>query len=92
MLIGDEKFNSLLSSEYYKEQAIRYKEKLKYMDLLVKTDNNWNIIDYKTSLYYQDKHIKQVSDYVRAVGDITGDNTAGYICYILENEIKIVKV
>jgi len=91
-LIANEKFNSLLSDDYYKEQAIRYKKNLRYIDLLVKTDTNWNIIDYKTSLYAHDKHINQVSSYVKAVSEITGDDVVGYICYILEEEIKIVKV
>jgi exodeoxyribonuclease V beta subunit len=41
---------------------------------------------------YGEHHIKQVNYYVKAIKEITGDEVSGYICYLLEKEIKIVKV
>jgi hypothetical protein len=29
---------------------------------------------------------------VKAIEDITGDEVDGYICYLLEDEVKILKV
>ncbi len=92
ILIADKEFNSLLSKTYYKEQAIRYKNNLRYIDLLVKKDDGWNVIDYKSATNYTDKYLAQVRAYVRAVKEITGDDVSGYICYILEDEVKIKKV
>jgi len=92
-LIKNEEFKKLSDGECYKEKAIRYKNNLRYIDLLVKrSDGGWNVIDYKSSLAYSAHHLKQVRYYVRAIKDITGDEVDGYICYLLENEIKIVKI
>ena len=55
-------------------------------------ENKWNIIDYKSSYAYSKHHLKQVRYYVNAVREITGDEVDGYICYLLANEIKLVKV
>ena len=92
-LINNKEFETLSDGECYKEKAIRYKNNLRYIDLLVKrSDGGWNILDYKSSLAYSEHHLKQVRYYVRAIREITGDEVAGYICYILKNEITLVKV
>ena len=92
-LINSEEFKKLSDGECYREKAIRYKNNLRYIDLLVKrSDGGWNVIDYKSSFAYSEHHLKQVRYYVRAIKDITGDEVDGYICYLLENEIKIVKI
>lgn len=92
-LIGNEEFLKLSSGECYREKAIRYKNNLRYIDLLVKRqDGGWNVMDYKSSLSYSEHHVKQVRYYVHAIKEITGDDVNGYICYLLDNEIKIVQV
>ncbi len=92
-LINNEEFIKLSDGECYKEKAIRYKNNLRYIDLLVKrADGGWNVIDYKSSFAYSEHHLKQVRYYVRAIKDITGNEVDGYICYLLENEVKMVKV
>jgi exodeoxyribonuclease V beta subunit len=94
MLLSSNDFMALVMGECYREKAIRYKNNLRYIDLLVKShkENFWNIIDYKSSISYSLHHVKQVNYYVKAVKEITGDDVNGYICYLLEDEIKIVKV
>ena len=92
-LVKNEEFLRLSDGECYKEKAIRYKNNLRYIDLLVKhRDGGWNVVDYKSSFAYSEHHLKQVRYYVRAIKEITGDEVDGYICYLLENEIKIVKI
>ena len=92
-LLLDETFAKLAKGERYKEKALRYKNNLRYLDLLVKReDGGWNVLDYKTSLSYSDEHAKQVRYYVNAVKEITGDEVDGYLCYLLEGKTKIVKV
>lgn len=98
-LLSNEQFKSLSSGECHREKAIRYKNNLRYIDLLVESDaeagslfNSWNIIDYKSSISYSEHHLKQVHYYVKAVKEITGDEVDGYICYLLKDEIKLVKI
>lgn len=99
MLLKNKTFLSLVKGECYKEKAIRYKNNLRYIDLLVKSNSvkeslfeRWNIIDYKSALSYVDEHKKQVNYYVNAIKEITGDEVDGYICYLLQSSIKIVKI
>ena len=101
-LVKSEEFQTLIDGERYKEQAIRYKNDLRYIDLLVKKEEtskeslfaqeSWIVIDYKSSTSYSKHHLKQVRYYVNAVKEITGETVEGYICYILENEVRLVKV
>jgi len=92
-LVNNEPFLALTRGECFKEQALRYKNNLRYLDLLVqREEGGWNILDYKSALSYSEHHLKQVRYYVHAVKSITGENVDGYVCYILENEIKIVRV
>ena len=105
MLMNSQEFLKLIEGECYREKAIRYKNNLRYIDLLVKADsseqdkyslfssiNMWNIIDYKSSLSFSEHHLKQVNYYKKAVKEITGDEVNGYICYLLKDEVKIVEV
>ncbi|MCX6075821.1 MAG: RecB-like helicase [Campylobacterales bacterium] len=102
LLLNSKKFMTLVDGECYREKAVRYKNNLRYIDLLVKSkpketlslfsNGMWNIIDYKSSLAYSSHHIKQVNYYVKAVEEITHDEVNGYICYLLEGEVKIVKI
>ncbi len=92
ILLKDKSFLNLLDAEYFKEKAIRYKNNLRYIDLLVKKGNMYNIIDYKSSTHAHDEHIKQVKYYAKAIQKITGTQTSSYLCYILQDEIKIIKI
>ena len=94
LLLNSKDFLNLIDGEVYKEKAIRYKNNLRYIDLLVKSnkEESWNVIDYKSSFAYSEHHLKQVRYYNKAVGEITRENVNGYICYILEDEVKLVQV
>ena len=94
LLLSSKDFLELVNGEVYKEQAIRYKKNLRYIDLLVKShyDAVWNVIDYKSSLSYLEHHLKQVRSYNKAVSEITKEKVNGYICYLLEDEVKLLQV
>ena len=102
MLLKDARFLELIQGESYKEKGIKYKNNLRYIDLLVKQEKSvagslfgevqWNIIDYKSSLSFSGHHNTQVAYYKKAVHAITGEAVEGYICYLLEDRVKIVKV
>lgn len=94
LLVTSVEFQSLVCGEVYKEKAIRYKNNLRYIDVLVKSDQgtSWNVIDYKSSLSFSEHHLKQVRYYNKAVNAITGEKVNGYLCYLLSNEVKLVEV
>ena len=93
LFINTKEVASLIDGKCYKEKALRYKNALRYVDLLVqKDDGSFNVIDYKSSFAYSEHHLKQVRFYVKAISEITAKEVRGYICYLLADEIKIVPV
>ena len=93
-LVQNEQFLALSDGEVFKEKALRFKNNLRYLDLLVKNeDGSYTIIDYKSSLNFSDKHLTQVRYYVNAVKAITGEQrVSGHLCYILEDGVRLVQV
>jgi exodeoxyribonuclease V beta subunit len=92
MLLAKQEFQNIAKGECFREKALRYKNNLRYIDLLVKKDDgSWIVVDYKSSYAYVEHHHKQVNYYVKAIKEITGDEVEGYICYLLENEVRFVK-
>ena len=92
LLLDNKQFLELSSGKIYKEKAISYKKELRYIDLLVQKENKWVVIDYKSAISHKDSHIKQVGFYKKAIEDISKEDVQSYICYLLEDEIKFVKV
>ena len=93
-LLQHQAFIGLLEgAKYYKEKALRYKKNLFYLDLFIqKEDGTQIIVDYKSGLYAHDEHLKQVRGYMHAVKTITGTLATGYLCYLLEDEVRLVQV
>ena len=92
-LIDSQEFIDLTQGICYREKAIRHKNNLRYLDLLVKKDDGtWCVIDYKSANNYTQHHLKQVRYYMQAVTEITGEKVEGYICYILKDRNQLVQV
>ncbi|QOP42121.1 RecB-like helicase [Sulfurimonas marina] len=91
-LVQNREFLDLVDGVHYKEKGIKYKNNLRYIDLLVKKEDSWVIIDYKTGEQFEDEYKKQVKGYMRAVSEITNEKVEGYLCYLLGNGIKLKKV
>ena len=82
-----------LQGVYYKEKALRYKNNLRYIDLLIlKEDGSYIVVDYKSSMAFSEHHYKQVRAYVQAIKEISGVAVEGFICYLLADEVKLVSV
>jgi exodeoxyribonuclease V beta subunit len=91
--INSDDVTPLIDGKCYREKALRYKDSLRYVDLLVeKEDGSFNVVDYKSSIAYSEHHLKQVRFYVKAIREITGKEVRGYICYLLADESKLVEV
>ncbi len=90
-LIDDEQFRALSQGIRYKEQIIRHKGNIGVIDLLVKGNNGWNIIDYKSGREEEVKHTEQVNRYAEAIRFSTHEKVSAYVCYLLEDRIEWVK-
>ena len=92
MLIKNAEFQELCIGKIYKEKAISFEQKLRYIDLLIEKEGRWVIIDYKSAMTHTSSHLKQVNFYKKAISEITGQKASAYIAYLLEDDIKLVEV
>ncbi len=91
-LLKDAKFQKLIEGECFREKPLKYKNNLRYIDLLVQHRDVWRVIDYKSSTTYAKEHKQQVRYYLKAIQAITSQKVQGYICYLLEDKIELVEV
>ncbi len=90
MALQDTQFQALVSGKIYKEQPITFGGELRYIDLLVRHEDKWIVIDYKSSMSHHDLHVKQVGFYKKALESITGECVEGWLCYLLSDEIRLI--
>jgi exodeoxyribonuclease V beta subunit len=91
-LLNHDKFLSLVDGKVYKEVPLSFDGEIKQVDLLIKKDDRYIVIDYKSSENVMTKHIKQVSYYKRALKEIFSKRVDGYLCYVRDDEVEIVEV
>jgi exodeoxyribonuclease V beta subunit len=91
-LVNSSDFQDLCAGTIYKEKAVSYEQKLRYVDLLIEKEEEWIVVDYKSAMTHTSSHLKQVNFYKKAVAEITGKFVKGYIAYLLEDEVKLVEV
>jgi len=92
ILINDTKFQEMLiSSTYYKEQSLIYNDELKILDLLIKKEDSYLIIDYKTTKEKLSSHNKQVMFYKKAISSITNSkDIKAYVLYLHKDSVELV--
>jgi len=84
-LFENNTFKELIKDAKYlkTEQPLIYNGEIKYLDLLIIKENEYIVVDYKTSKTHHDIYIKQVSTYKKAIKKITNNsNIKGYIIYL----------
>ena len=79
----------LTNANITKEQSLSFNGELKKVDLLLEYEDYALIVDYKSSQKYAFKHQKQISEYKRAISNITNKETKGVIIYILGDKIEM---
>jgi len=90
-LLENEKFTLKLNGEIYKEQALRYKNNLRYIDLLIKhRDGSFTVIDYKSSQNHAQNHEAQVRNYMEAIREITKQKVSGCIVYLQDSTLDTI--
>jgi exodeoxyribonuclease V beta subunit len=93
LFVESKEVEKLLEGVHYKEKALRYKNTLRYVDLLIeKADGSFVVIDYKSSFALHEQHHKQVDYYVKAIESISKKNVRGFICYLLADEVKLISL
>ena len=93
MFVNSVEIEHLTDGTCYREKALRYKNTLRYVDLLVEKENgSFSVIDYKSSMAFSEHHQKQVRYYVKAIREITQKEVQGFICYLLADEVRVVTV
>jgi len=85
-------FRALIDGEVFREQPLMYGGELRYLDVLVRHEERWVVIDYKSARRYESEHRQQVAFYVSAVGQITGMPVEGYLCYLLDTTVELLKI
>jgi exodeoxyribonuclease V beta subunit len=88
VLLQNEAFAHLVcDAKLFKEQALVYEDELKIIDLLIYKNNQYHIIDYKTTQEESFEHVKQVQLYKKAVQAIYPQfDVAATIVYLREKE------
>ena len=65
----------------------------KIIDLLVKKEEGYIIIDYKTTNEKSTTHTRQVKNYVQAIKDIAqNQNVKGLLVYLHTNSTELLSV
>jgi exodeoxyribonuclease V beta subunit len=91
-LLNHKNFLSLVDGKVYKEVPLSFGGEVKQVDLLIEKDDRYIVVDYKSSENVMIKHIKQVAYYKRALKEIFSKNVDGYLCYVRDDEVEIVKI
>lgn len=92
-LIDNNHFQELLvDNHYYKEIAIVHNGRLMIIDLLIEKEDEYIVVDYKSSSKNKEEHIAQVRAYISALKATTNKEAKGFVFYLLADEIKIETV
>jgi exodeoxyribonuclease V beta subunit len=93
MLCENELFIQLLKAKKsIKELPITINNEAKQIDLILESEDEIFVIDYKSSLKFQNKHKEQVKHYVKAIEKIMQKPTKGFLIYLLSDRIEMVLV
>ena len=93
MLVNNKKFISLVDGgKLHKEQPLSFNGNRKQIDLLVEKNDEWIVIDYKSSSHINDEHTAQVGLYKKAMKKITNKKVSAYLVYLRDEKIEIEMV
>ncbi len=92
-LIASESFVSLIqgATTVRKEQPVMYQQEQKQIDLLLEYPDKIVILDYKSSKKDHEKHHAQITLYQEALSHIYTLPIEGYICYLHNTGVELVK-
>jgi exodeoxyribonuclease V beta subunit len=92
LLNDDEFLNILNGGKIYKEQPFMHKQKRGQIDLLVECEKDIYIIDYKTSPFARESHMKQVDEYKDAFLSFQDKNVKALLVYLHEDNLEKINI
>jgi len=78
-------------AKIHKEQPLMYQKERKQIDLLLEFEDKIIVVDYKSSKKHSAKHHAQVRLYQEALSQIYSQPVEGYICYLQNEGIELIK-
>ncbi len=90
--LENREFLNLIDGKIRKEQDISYNGKFYRIDLLIEKEEEWIIIDYKSSLFKRGEHIKQVEIYKNILKSILRGRVRAYLLYLQKEDISLIEV
>ncbi|NPA81354.1 MAG: RecB-like helicase [Epsilonproteobacteria bacterium] len=91
-VLDNSSFLNLVNGKRRKEQAVSYGNKLYRIDLLVERDDDWIVIDYKTSESPRSEHKEQMNIYKNIIAKIVKKPVKGYLLYLKEEDIELLEI
>ena len=89
-IINNQEFQNLIKGQIYKEQQVLYQGKLQRIDLLIFTQNEIRIIDYKTGLA-NSAYKKQLDNYKTALASLyPNQEIKTYLYYLQLGQLQAV--
>jgi ATP-dependent exoDNAse (exonuclease V) beta subunit len=92
LITNDEFQNFLKSGRVYKEQPYIFEGECRQIDILIEKTDEVVIIDYKSSSYAKNFHVKQVLGYKKAMEFISKKRVRPYLYYLHESELEIINL
>lgn len=87
-LLADPFFLRITRGEVRKEQTLRHRGAIHVIDLLIRSEEGWIVVDYKSGREDEGKYRAQVLRYADAVAAATNQKVRGYLCYLLSEGIE----
>ncbi|WP_457606875.1 RecB-like helicase [Nitratifractor sp.] len=92
-LLDAQPFREMLrGARIFREQPFSYGGRLYQIDLLLEREEEFVVVDYKSSRKYEAKHREQVAGYLRGMRALGYAKVRGILLYLLEDGPEFVEV
>ncbi len=91
-ILENKEFMKLIKgAKLYKELPLIYKGEKKQLDLLIEKDDRFIVVDYKSSEYFQKKHLYQIKEYQQIISNLYKKRVDAYLIYF-HDQIDIKEI
>ena len=92
-LLADGKFSMLLTGgRILREQPLAWRGRLYRLDLLIEKEEEWIVVDYKSSRKFAQKHRRQMAQYLTALQGLGKRRVRGVLLYLLEEGVEAEEI
>ncbi len=90
--ISNREFLNLLNGKIRKEQLVSYNGQFYRIDLLIEKENEWIVVDYKSSKEQRVEHREQVEIYKTILRNIFKKSVKGYLFYLKSDDALLIEI